>query len=200
MINLIFNEVFRQLFEIVDIMTMPEASIWRSSAEYMFWRDILSFLMFLEKVSILNLNFLITNNCFYFILSDIVIYYLFLNFKGWKGGKLFHDNPLLVELVNTKLILQKSYFSKLMIVLCLFYLISLQTTLQLQILSIVKTLENVNCFSFHFNLQEDSCLLSYFILLTFNNNVEKQVLFIIVLNVSSVSQILMSNVWCRNFH
>ena len=65
--NLIFDEVSRQLFEIVHIMTMPEASIWRISAEYMFWRAILSFVIFLDKVFILNLNFLITNNCFYFI-------------------------------------------------------------------------------------------------------------------------------------
>ena len=54
--NSIFNEVSRQPFEIADIMAMLEAVIWRSSAEFMFWRDTLSFAIFLEEVFILNLN------------------------------------------------------------------------------------------------------------------------------------------------
>ena len=56
MINLIFNEVFRQSFEIVDIMAMPDAAIWRCSTDSMFGRATLSFVIFLEKVFILNLG------------------------------------------------------------------------------------------------------------------------------------------------
>ena len=40
-----------------------------------------------------------------------------------------------------------------MIALCLLYLVSLLKTLQLQTLVNVKTLGNVNCFSFNFDLQ-----------------------------------------------
>ena len=56
MINLIFNEVSRQSFEIVDIMAMPDAAIWRCSTDSMFGRATLSFVIFLEKVFILNLG------------------------------------------------------------------------------------------------------------------------------------------------
>ena len=58
--NRIINEVSRQPFEIVDIMTMPEAAIWRNSGNLMVWRATLSFVIFLEEVFILNLNFIIT--------------------------------------------------------------------------------------------------------------------------------------------
>ena len=50
---------------------MPKAAIWRSSAEYMSWRAILTFAIFLEEVSILNLNPLIT--------------YVFISFKAIRS-------------------------------------------------------------------------------------------------------------------
>ena len=37
-------------------MTMAEAAIWRSSAEYMSWRAALSFIIFLKDVFTLNLG------------------------------------------------------------------------------------------------------------------------------------------------
>ena len=61
MMNVIFFDLSRQpTVWKSGIMTMPEADIWRSSAEYMFWRAAQSFVIFLEEVFILNLNFLIT--------------------------------------------------------------------------------------------------------------------------------------------
>ena len=79
MTNLIFNEVCRQPFEMVNMMAMPEAAIWSSSAKYMFWKATLSFVIFLEEVFILNLNFLITYIFISFIVI-LVIYLVSLNF------------------------------------------------------------------------------------------------------------------------
>ena len=52
----IFNEVSRQPFEVIDIMTIPKVAIWRRSAECMFWRATPSFKIFIEEVFILNLG------------------------------------------------------------------------------------------------------------------------------------------------
>ena len=56
MTNLIFNEDSRQPYKIIDIMIMPEPSIWGWFVEYMFWTVILSFVLFVEKFFILNLS------------------------------------------------------------------------------------------------------------------------------------------------
>ena len=85
--NLVFNEFSRQPFEIVNIMATPEAAIWRCFAEYMFWRATLSFVIFLEEVFILNLNFQVSD-VFISIIVILVIYLVSWNFKvGWKRGK-----------------------------------------------------------------------------------------------------------------
>ena len=55
--NIIFNEVPRQTFEIARILKIPEAAIWRISTEYMFERANLSFVVFLGKVFHLKRKF-----------------------------------------------------------------------------------------------------------------------------------------------
>ena len=61
--NIIFNEVSRQTFEIARIMKIPEAAIYRISTEYMFERANLSFAIFLGKVFHLKRKFP-NNLCF----------------------------------------------------------------------------------------------------------------------------------------